>query len=74
MMLMADYAHRETALEIRQDDDGYSLQLRADLAELVHILIPLNLSAATLRTLAAVALKATHPPSRTGGPAGFGSL
>jgi len=40
MMLMADYAHRETALEIRQDDDGYSLQLRADLAELVHILIP----------------------------------
>jgi len=57
MILMADYAHRETALEIRQDDDGYSLQLRANLAELVHILVPLNLGAATLRTLAAIALK-----------------
>lgn len=57
MILLADYAHRETALEIRQDDDGYSLQLRADLAELVHILVPLNLGAATLRTLATIALK-----------------
>ena len=57
MILMADYAHRETALEIRQDDDGYSLQLRADLAELVHTLVPLDLGAATLRTLATIALK-----------------
>ncbi|MXY62918.1 MAG: SMC-Scp complex subunit ScpB [Synechococcus sp. SB0665_bin_28] len=57
MILMADYAHRETALEIRQDGDGYSLQLRADLAELVHMLVPLNLGAATLRTLATIALK-----------------
>ena len=57
MILMADYAHRETALEIRQDGDGYSLQLRADLAELVHTLVPLNLGAATLRTLATIALK-----------------
>ena len=57
MVLMADYAHRETALEIRQDGDGYSLQLRADLAELVHTLVPLNLGAATLRTLATIALK-----------------
>ena len=57
MILMADYAHRETALEIRQDGDGYSLQLRADLAELVHTLVPLNLGAAALRTLATIALK-----------------
>ncbi len=57
MILMADYAHRETALEIRQDGDGYSLQLRADLVELVHALVPLNLGAATLRTLATIALK-----------------
>ena len=57
MILMADYAHRETALEIRQDDDGYSLQLRADLAELVHALVPLDLGVATLRTLATIALK-----------------
>ena len=57
MILMADYAHRETALEIRQDGDGYSLQLCADLADLVHTLVPLNLGAATLRTLATIALK-----------------
>ena len=57
MILMADYAHRETALEIRQDGDGYSLQLRANLAELVHTLVPLNLGAAALRTLATIALK-----------------
>ena len=57
MILMADYAHRETALEIHQDGDGYSLQLRAGLAELVHTLVPLNLGAATLRTLATIALK-----------------
>ena len=57
MILMADYAHRETALEIRQDGDGYSLQLQADLAELVHTLVPLDLGAATLRTLATIALK-----------------
>lgn len=57
IILMADYAHRETALEIRQDGDGYSLQLRADLAELVHTLVPLNLGTATLRTLATIGLK-----------------
>ena len=57
MILMADYAHRETALEIRQDGGGYSLQLRADLAELVHTLVPLDLGPATLRTLATIALK-----------------
>lgn len=57
MILMADYAHRETALEIRQDGDGYSLQLQADLAELVHTLVPLDLGVATLRTLATIALK-----------------
>ena len=57
MILMADYAHRETALEIHQDGDGYSLQLQADLAELVHTLVPLDLGAATLRTLATIALR-----------------
>ena len=55
--LMTDYAHRETALEIHQDGDGYSLQLRANLGELVQELLPVELSTATLRTLATVALK-----------------
>jgi len=57
LTLMADYAHRDTALEIRQDATGYSLQLRADLADLVHELVPVDLGTASLRTLATVALK-----------------
>ncbi len=55
--LMADYAHRDTALEIRQDGGGYSLQLRESLSELVRSLLPLDLSTASLRTLATIALK-----------------
>ena len=55
--LMADYAHRDTALEIRQEIAGYSLQLRQNLAALVQELVPVDLSTASLRTLATVALK-----------------
>lgn len=55
--LMADYAHRDTALEIRQDGQRYSLQLRENLGDLVQSLIPVDLSTAALRTLATIALK-----------------
>ena len=55
--LMADYAHRDTALEIRQEGQRYGLQLREDLGELVKNLLPVDLSTAALRTLATVALK-----------------
>ncbi|MDM7935969.1 MAG: SMC-Scp complex subunit ScpB [Cyanobium sp. CZS 48M] len=55
--LMADYAHRDTALEIRQDGPRFSLQLRDNHADLVQTLLPVDLSTATLRTLATVALK-----------------
>jgi len=55
--LMADYAHRDTALEIRQEDQRYAFQLHESLAELVQDLVPVNLSTAALRTLATVALK-----------------
>lgn len=55
--LMADYAHRDTALEIRQEGSRYSLQLRAGLGSLVQNLVPVDLSTATLRTLATIALK-----------------
>jgi segregation and condensation protein B len=55
--LMADYAHRDTALEIRQDGQRYSLQLRDSLADLVQNLLPVDLSTAALRTLATIALK-----------------
>ena len=55
--LMADYAHRDTALEIRQDGQSFSLQLRESLGDLVQSLQPVDLSTAALRTLATIALK-----------------
>jgi len=55
--LMADYAHRDTALEIRQEGQRYSLQLREGLGGLVQNLLPVDLSTAALRTLATIALK-----------------
>jgi segregation and condensation protein B len=55
--LMADYAHRDTALEIHQDGQRYSLQLRESLGDLVQDLLPIDLSTAALRTLATIALK-----------------
>ena len=54
---MAGYAQRDTALEIFENSGRYSLQLRAGLGELVRNLLPVNLSTATLRTLATIALK-----------------
>ena len=55
--LMADYAHRDTALEIHQEGQRYGLQLRAGLGDLVQSLLPVDLSVAALRTLATIALK-----------------
>jgi len=55
--LMADYAHRDTALEIRQEGQSFSLQLRESLGDLVQSLLPVDLSTAALRTLATIALK-----------------
>lgn len=55
--LMADYAHRDTALEIFQEGQTYSLQLRQGLNDLVQVLLPVDLSTAALRTLATIALK-----------------
>ncbi len=57
LTLMADYAHRDTALEIRQEGQRYSLQLRESLGDLVQNLLPVDLSTAALRTLATIALK-----------------
>ena len=55
--LKAGYAQRDTALEINENNGFYSLQLRQGLGELVQDLLPADLSIATLRTLATVALK-----------------
>ncbi len=55
--LMASYAQRDTALEVEEIKGKYSLQLRPGLGELVKNLLPVDLSTATLRTLATIALK-----------------
>jgi segregation and condensation protein B len=61
--LMSDYAHRESALEIVENNLGYSLQLKSDYCNLLQELIPAELSKGTLRTLAAIAIK--HPLLQT---------
>ena len=55
--LTAAYAQRDTALEIVHQSGRYGLQLRPGLGDLVQNLLPVNLSTATLRTLATIALK-----------------
>ena len=55
--LMAGYSQRDTALEIGNKDGKYSLQLTKGLGELVQNLLPVDISGATLRTLATIALK-----------------
>ena len=55
--LMAAYAQRDTALEISEKDGEYSLQLTKGLGQLVQSLLPVDISGATLRTLATIALK-----------------
>jgi segregation and condensation protein B len=57
MELMADYAHRDSALEIVETPKGYTLQLRESFHHLVQRLIPADLGVGALRTLAAIALK-----------------
>ena len=57
VQLSTSYSQRETALEIVSQNGRYGLQLRAGLGDLVRDLLPVNLSTATLRTLATIALK-----------------
>lgn len=55
--LMDDYAHRNSALEVVETENGYSLQLREAFQDLVQSLIPIDLGVGLLRTLAVIALK-----------------
>lgn len=55
--LITDCAHRDSALEVVETENGYSLQLRETFQDLVHSLIPAELGVGALRTLAAIALK-----------------
>ena len=61
--LMNDYAHRDSALEIVENNLGYSLQLKSVYQTLLQELIPTELGKGALRTLAAIALK--HPLLQT---------
>ena len=54
--LIDEYAHRDSALEVVETPDGYTLQLRSDFHDLVQTLIPVELGVGALRTLAAIAL------------------
>ena len=56
-LLTTSYAQRDTALEVVEQSGRYCLQLRQALADLVKNILPVNLSTATLRTLATIALK-----------------
>jgi segregation and condensation protein B len=55
--LMSDYAHRDSALEVVETTNGYSLQLRSSFQNLIKDLIPAELGTGALRTLAAIAIK-----------------
>lgn len=55
--LIADYAHRDTALEISETDLGFALHLRPEFMSLVQKVIPTDISKGALRTLAVIALK-----------------
>jgi segregation and condensation protein B len=55
--LMDDYAHRDSALEVVETENGYGLQLREAFQDLVQSLIPIDLGVGALRTLAVIALK-----------------
>lgn len=57
--LLDDYARRDSALEVVETPDGYSIQLRSGFHDLVQTLIPVELGVGALRTLAAIAL---HSP------------
>ncbi|MEC4815169.1 MAG: SMC-Scp complex subunit ScpB [Scytonema sp. PMC 1069.18] len=54
--LIDEYARRDSALEVVETPNGYSLQLRSDFHDLVQTLIPVELGVGALRTLAAIAL------------------
>ncbi|MEO1377748.1 MAG: SMC-Scp complex subunit ScpB, partial [Cyanobacteria bacterium J06635_10] len=48
--LIDEYARRDTALEVVETTQGYSLQLRSDFHDLVQTLIPVELGVGALRT------------------------
>ncbi len=54
--LIMDYASREGALEI-DDEDGYILQVKEEYSDIVEKICPIDISSAVLRTLLIIAIK-----------------
>jgi segregation and condensation protein B len=54
--LVHDYEERQGGLEIA-DDDGYSFQVKDEYASLMDEFLPVEMSAALIRTLSAIAIK-----------------
>jgi segregation and condensation protein B len=55
--LMDDYAHRDSALEVVETPQGFTLQLRGSFQSLRDKMIPPEIGTGALRTLAAIAIK-----------------
>ena len=55
--LMEDYAHRDSALEVLEVDEGFALQLREPFVDMVEDILPPEIGLAATRTLAAIALR-----------------
>lgn len=60
--LIHDYEERQGGLEIA-DEDGYSFQVRDQYANMMDEFLPIEMSAAQLRTLSAIAIKQPIPQS-----------
>ncbi|MGB1416830.1 MAG: SMC-Scp complex subunit ScpB [Synechococcus sp.] len=57
LIVTTRYAQQDSALEITETSGRYCLQLKQGMTDLVQDLLPVDLSTATLRTLATIALK-----------------
>ncbi|MHB1434693.1 MAG: SMC-Scp complex subunit ScpB [Thermoplasmata archaeon] len=54
-ILQENYAHRQSALEVRRVGDRYALQLREEWVPTVHSVTPVEMAPRTLRTLTLIA-------------------
>ncbi|EQD66763.1 chromosome segregation and condensation protein, ScpB [mine drainage metagenome] len=54
-ILQENYAHRQSALEVRRVGDRYALQLREEWVSTVHSVTPVEMAPRTLRTLTLIA-------------------
>lgn len=55
--LIEEYLHKDGALEIRHNDEGYLMSVKQIYSSVAQKIVPPNIRPALLRTLAAIALK-----------------